>query len=53
MKSHALAKRLLGQPDIEVRCFVNTEKFGVDDVGDWNGEFVYITIHHCEVDNVQ
>lgn len=53
MTSHALAKLLLEQPDIEVRCLGNTEEFGVEEVGDWNGEFVYVAIHHCEVDNVQ
>lgn len=50
MTSHELAKKLLEQPDIEVKCLGNTEEFGVEEVGNWKGEFIYVAIHHCEVD---
>lgn len=49
MTAHELAHKLLEPSDIEVRCLGNTEEFGVDELGDWNREFVYVTIHHCEV----
>lgn len=48
MTGHELARRLLDLPDIEMKCLGNTEEFGVEEVGDWNGEFVYASIHPVE-----
>lgn len=50
MKSHELARKLLEMPDREFMCLGNTEEFTPEEVGDWNGEFVYAAIHHVEVD---
>lgn len=50
MNSHELANKLLALPDREVMCLGNTEEFTPEEVGDWNGEFIYVAIHHVEVD---
>lgn len=50
MNSHELANKLLALPDREFMCLGNTEEFTPEEVGDWNGEFIYAAIHHVEVD---
>lgn len=50
MTSHEIAKILLELPDIELLCLDNTEEFNIEEVGNWNGEFIYLAKHHVEPD---
>jgi len=50
MTSHDIAKKLLELPERELLCLGNTEEFHVEEIGDWNGVFVYLAKHHVDID---
>lgn len=50
MTSHEIAQKLLELPERELLCLGNTEEFHVEQVGDWNGEFVFLAKHPVKID---
>lgn len=50
MTSHEIARKLLELPDNELRCLGNTEEFNIEEIGNWNDEFIYLAIHHVDID---
>lgn len=50
MTSHEIANLLLEYPDMELLCLGNTEEFNVEEVGNWNDEFIYLAKHHVDID---
>ena len=43
--------RLMEFPrEFELRCLGNTEEFTVEQVGDWNGEFIFLAKHPVNPD---